>query len=96
MPANATPEGGNGLVGRVRSVLATCQAMALRELAARVQASEQAVSDAIGFLMEQGDVERLRPVFREGDDLDYYRLLRDSDRRYLRLRDLQRLMALAS
>ena len=72
-----------GVAGLVRDLLQPRQAMAMREILEHAQAPETIIRLALGLLMEQGDVERLRPVFYDRDDCDYYRLLRESDGRYL-------------
>lgn len=69
--------------GRVRELLLQRPAVAVGEMVERVQVPEALVRAALGLLMNQGAVERLRPVFYDRDDRDYYRLLRESDGRYL-------------
>ena len=69
--------------GRVKELLQRRPAMATREIVERAEAPEAIVKAALGLLMDQGTVERLRPVFYDRDDRDYYRLLRESDGRHL-------------
>jgi hypothetical protein len=72
----------DALVG-VREILQRRPAVAVREIVERVQAPETIIRAALGLLMDQGAVERLRPVFYDRDDRDYFRLLRESDGRSL-------------